>query len=80
MGDEKCLFDWKFGCASKSDRLIVAGPVRITNIIRRSILYGDEKHQSLQKNLDSDVTVTNLGIQQGDILMCFFLLLGVWQT
>ena len=43
MGDEKCFFDWKFGCASKSEKLIVAGPVRIKNIIRHSILYGDEK-------------------------------------
>lgn len=43
MGDEKCFFDWKFGCASNTEKLIVAGPVRIKNIIRHSILYGDEK-------------------------------------
>ena len=51
---EECYFSWRFNCQAKKELLICAGAVRITNIIRCSKIYGDEKHFELQETLDKN--------------------------
>ena len=55
---EECFFNWKFKCQHKKEPFIAAKAVRITNIIRCSKLYGDDKHFELQNALDKNTEIT----------------------
>ena len=58
LAEIKCVFNWKFSCDNKSERLIEAGTARIQNIIRCSRFYDDDVHISLQEKLENNANLT----------------------
>ena len=58
LAEIKCVFNWKFSCDNKSERLIEAGTARIQNIIRCSRFYDDDVHISLQEKLENNANFT----------------------
>ena len=58
LAERKCVFNWKFSCDDKSERLIEAGSARIQNIIRCSRIYDDDVHISLQEKLENNANLT----------------------
>lgn len=58
LAERKCVFNWKFSCDNKSERLIEAGYARIQNIMRCSGIYNDDLHISLQEKLENNANLT----------------------
>ena len=58
LAERKCVFNWKFSCDNKSERLIEAGTARIQNIIRCSRFYDDDVHILLQEKLENNANLT----------------------
>lgn len=58
LAEKICVFNWKFSCDNKSERLIEAGYARIQNIMRCSGIYNDDLHISLQEKLENNTNLT----------------------
>ena len=54
MAGQKCLFDWLFKCANKSEKLIESSLNRIETVIKCSKAYGDNLYKSLERSLEED--------------------------